>query len=62
MAAISGNSELFLVLNYLFKSFPDAPVREFPKITPSGLIIGTITIISLDKSKTTFLANISSIG
>lgn len=44
---IYGNRALFLVLNYLFKSLPIAPVLEFPIITPSGFNMGMKIVITL---------------
>ena len=58
MSIISGYKKWFLVLNYLFMSFPDAPVREFPRITPSGLTIGTITNKTLHHSINTSIEGI----
>ena len=49
---------LDLDLNYLFKSFPEAPHLELPKITPSGFSIGIIIVKTLDKTKLTFLSSI----
>lgn len=49
-STISGKRALELVLNSLLRSFPDAPQREFPKMTPSGLVIGTIMVKILTKT------------
>ena len=36
----SGNITLEVALNSLFRSLPEAPHLELPKMTPSGLSIG----------------------
>lgn len=54
-STISGNNALELVLNSRLRSFPEAPQREFPRMTPSGLVIGTIMVNILNKHVCTFL-------
>ena len=51
----SGNITLEVALNSLFRSLPEAPHLELPKMTPSGFTIGTIIVITLSSFKVTFL-------
>lgn len=46
---------MHLVLNNRLRSLPEAPVLELPKITPSGLIIGTTNVITLNSKYCTSL-------
>jgi hypothetical protein len=43
-------------LNYRFRSLPEAPDLEFPRITPSGLSIGTMMVMTLHRELFTFCA------
>ncbi len=50
-----GKSGLSFVLNYRLRSNPEAPVLEFPKITPSGFTIGIMIKIVLSRRNITFI-------
>lgn len=55
MELISGKSCRFLTLNCLLRSLPANPVLKLPKITPSGLIMGTILKIHLSLKYVAYL-------